>query len=293
MNILMSFHAPAGVKVGEWSTPIGLAKSFVKKGHKVDLFTVKDANNFSFDEIINTPIHYDLLFFCWAGPSVTFDRELLRVKQNTKSKVFLELGDDEPLGFRNVVNRIQIPDAIFPPDLRCHKKYISMGLNSHWLPCWCDDEIFYKKDNPERKNICVTTCGNRQYTNELQVLFGDRFVNKRLFGYDNTDFYNSGTIAYQFARYDEITRRLFEIGGCGNAVLTNKISSDTGIFDLFKDDEDIAYFSSAEECFDKMNKLLNDETYRKKLTTNMYNKITKHHLVGNRVDQILQVFSKS
>lgn len=290
MNIVLCFHAPNGVKEGDWSTPIGLAKSFVKKGHKVDLFTVKDANKFTLDELIKVSNRYDLLFFCWAGPSNTFDSELLKLKQNTKSKVFLELGDDEPIGFRNVQNRIRIPDAIFPPDLRCHSKYLSMGLNSHWLPCWCDDELFYKKNNPARKNICVTTCGSRPYVDKLQSTFGDRFLNTRVFGYENTDFYNSGTISYQFARYDEVTRRLFEVGGCGNALLTNRISKETGIFDLFIEDEDIAYFSDENECIEKMDKLLNDDEYRNKLANNIHQKITNYHLVGNRVDQIMKVY---
>ena len=103
---------------------------------------------------------------------------------------------------------------------------------------------------------------------------------------------NSGTIGYQYARYNEITRRLFEMGGCNLAVLTNRISPETGIYDIFVDDVDIAYFSDMDECLYKMNKLINDNDYRNKLASNMYNKVTKNHLVGNRVDQILKVFEE-
>lgn len=292
MNILLVFHAPNGIKENEWNTPIGLAKSFFKKGNTVSLYTIQNAQQCNFDDIIKISNNYNLIFFCWAGPSISFDSELLRLKQNTKTKIFLELGDDEPNGFINVKNRIFTPDAIFPPDLRCHKKYVNMKLNSHWLPCWCDDEIFYKKENPNKKNICVTTCGDRPYVNTLQQVFKDKFVNTRVFGYDNTDFYNSGTITYQFARYDEITRRLFEVGGCGNAVLTNRISKDTGIFDLFIEDHDIAYFSDEKECIQKMNRLINDSEYRNKLSNNLFKKITENHLVGNRVDTILKVYEE-
>lgn len=290
MNILLVFHTPNGINPGDWSTPIGLSKSFTKKGHDVDLFGIYDAQKCNFDKLISIANNYDLIFFCWAGPSPSFDSELIKLKNNTKTKILLELGDDEPNGFRNVQNRIHVPHIIFPPDLRCHKKYVSMGLNSHWLPCWCDDEIFYKKENKTRKNICVTTCGDRPFVTTLQRIFKDKFINKKVFGYDNVDFYNSGTITYQYARYDEITRRLFEVGGCGNALLTNTISKESGIFDLFQEEEDIVYFSSEEECIEKMNLLLNDDDYRNKISNNMYQKITNNHLVGNRVDTIMKAY---
>lgn len=82
-----------------------------------------------------------------------------------------------------------------------------------------------------------------------------------------------------------------EGGGCRNAIIQNRISPETGIYELFEEDVDMCYYSSVQECVDKVRRLLEDEEYRNKLTTNMYEKITKYHMVGNRVDQVLEVYN--
>lgn len=291
MNIALCYDFGDPLKPHKWSTPIGLGKAFEKKENTVTHYSL-NPKNCDFTELLRESYNYDLIFFCWCGPSPSFDAGLQLLKANTKAKIFIELGDDEPLGYRNVQYRIHHVDAMFTPDLRCHKTYLKMNLNSTWLPTWCDDEIFYYKPDIGRINRCVTSVGDRPFVNELQSKFGDLFVNTRVWEYDNTNYMNSGTIGYQYARYNEITRRLFEMGGCNLAVLTNRISPETGIYDIFVDDVDIAYFSDMDECLYKMNKLINDNDYRNKLASNMYNKVTKNHLVGNRVDQILKVFEE-
>jgi len=278
-------------KPDKWSTPIGVGKSFEKKGHTVKHYSL-NPKACDFSELFANADTHDLIFFCWAGPSPSFDQQLKLLKSKTKTKIFIELGDDEPFGRRNVESRIHHVDAMFTPDLRCHTDYVNMNLPSTWLPVWCDDEIFFKKENPNRRNICVTSCiGERPLLNEFSNIFKDKFVNKHIWGYDNTDYYNSGTFTYQFARYNEITRRIFESGGCGNAIITNRISPETGIYDLFIEDEDICYFSTAQEAYDKMIRMYEDDDYRNKLANNLHKKITEKHLVGHRVDQIIGVYN--
>jgi spore maturation protein CgeB len=72
-------------------------------------------------------------------------------------------------------------------------------------------------------------------------------------------------------------------------VLTNRISPESGIYELFTEDEDMAFYSDEEECLTKMNRLLNDNEYRNKLSSNLYNKITTKHMVSNRVDEVIKI----
>ena len=51
-------------------------------------------------------------------------------------------------------------------------------------------------------------------------------------------------------------------------------------------------FSDEAEAFEKMRRLYNDDDYRNSLANNIYKKINENHLVGNRVDQILEVLKK-
>jgi|688.fasta_scaffold19674_3 hypothetical protein len=288
MNILLAYHSVPEKDI--WNTPVGIGKSFQKKGHNVFYVPNLNPNNLTFDNIYTNINDADFILFCWCGPSESFDYEIKKLKNNTNKKIYLELGD-EPQTFLYNQKRIFFADGLLTPDLRCHKHYQSKGFPSYWLTHWCDDKIFYKKENSNKKNICVTTCGNRPFVDKLSEKFKDQFINQKVWNYDNTDFFNSGTVCYQYARYDEITRRLFEAGGCGNAILTNRISPESGIYELFTEDEDMAFFSTEEECLAKMDKLLNDSVYRNKLSTNLYKKITSKHMVGNRVDEIIRIYN--
>lgn len=286
MNILLAYHSVPEKDI--WSTPLGLGKAFQKKDHNVIYVPELNPHNINFDDIYKHIDFVDFIVFCWCGPSHSFDNEIQKLKYNTNKKIYLELGD-EPQTFLYNQKRIFFADGLLTPDLRCHKHYLSRGLPSYWMPCWCDDEIFYKKEIPNKKNVCVTTCGNRPFVDKLSEKFKDQFVNQRVWNYDNTEFFNSGTVSYQYARHDEVTRRLFEVGGCGNAILTNRISPESGIYELFTEDEDMAFFTTEEECLAKMDKLLNDSVYRNTLSTNLYKKITTKHMVGNRVDEIINI----
>ena len=284
----MAWHYE-GNDPGEWSTPLSFANGFKQAGHDVDYFGF-NPKVCDLSLLISQANLYDLIFICLAGPSDTFDSELIRLKNNTTTKIFMEFGDDIPSSNFFRIRKHYV-DGIFTLDKRCHNQYLSEGLPSHWMPVFCDDRIFYKKDNPNRKNICVTTCLNRPLLNEFKNIFQDRFIYQNVWQNDNTDFYNSGTFTYQYARYGELTRRIMEAGGCGNAIITNRIDSKTGIYDLFPEDECIAYFSTEEEAYRQMHKLYDDDEYRNTLADNLYTKIRKNHLIFHRIQQILKVYN--
>jgi hypothetical protein len=290
MKIAVSFHHPIENDVpGHWSSSIGFADALVKKGHSVTTYPIRDPNNVDLTKLIDEASNYDLILFFFCGSWATFDQQLELLSKSTTTPIFMDIGD-EPQTYPCNQIRINHVDAFFTADLRCHNHYVERGLPSNWMTHWCDDAVFYYKPDVQRTNRCITTCGQRPCTDALSQVFGDRFVNKRIWNHENTDFYNSGTVVFQFANHDEITRRIMEGGGCKNAIIQNRISPETGIYELFEEDVDMCYYSSVQECVDKVRRLLEDEEYRNKLATNMYEKITKYHMVGNRVNQVLDVY---
>lgn len=274
----------------DWGTPQGLERSFVEYGCETDKYNI-NPQDCNFEKLISRSHQYDLIFICKAGPSDSFDKELKHLHSSANTKIFMEFGDDIPPSSFFQKRKYYV-DHIFTPDLRCHKKYLKDGFPSSWMPSWCDDSIFYKT-NTERENICVTSCiGERPLLREFSDYYGGKFLHRRVKNEENTTFYNSGTFTYQFARWNELTRRIFEAGGCGNAVITNRIDPETGIYDLFPEDECVVYFSTTEEAFDKMNRLYEDDEYRNFLANNLYNEIMSKHRVCHRINQILNVFNK-
>ena len=84
--------------------------------------------------------------------------------------------------------------------------------------------------------------GKRKYSFMLRLLLRQFFVNRRIDSSENSEFYSSCKIAFQYARWGEITRRIFEASACGCCVLTNRLNSDTNIEKLFKHRESILFF---------------------------------------------------
>jgi glycosyltransferase involved in cell wall biosynthesis len=200
---------------------------------------------------------------------------------------------DEPQTFGQGIERAKIADAIYTPDLRCQKKYLEMGFkNVHWINHWGDEYLFSYIDSFPRSNVCITTCGVKQYTDYLQSSLGSSFVCQRIPAEENKKFYNSGTVAFQYARWDEVTRRIFEAGGCKLAVVTNRISTATGIYDLFVDGKDIIYYDNPKDAVDKIRYLLDNEYIRNSLAENIYKKINTYHRAETRAKQIIDIIKR-
>jgi hypothetical protein len=289
MNVAFLYNF---IDENEWGTPFSIKSSFNKLGHTTNLYKL-DPNNCNLSQLIDNAEKYDFVVAFYAGESLSFDNELKKLYDSKKTKILLELGD-EPQTMLNGCNKNRINSAhlIFTPDYRCHLHYKENGYNSIWLTHWCDEDVFYYNSNINCENKIITTCGHRPCVKELEYIFKEKFVNKKIEGFENNNFYNSGSIVFQFARFDEITRRIMEAGGCKKAILVNRISSETKIYELFEEDIDIAYFSSIEECIEKATKLLYDSDYRNKLSNNIYKKITENHLAMHRAKSLIDEYSK-
>jgi len=272
-----------------WSTPKGMKTAFEKLGNNVIEFGY-DPNNCNFDELISREDEYDFLIVWSCGPHPTLDSELKRLKQIISKKILLELGDEPQTKWMNS-GRIHHADAIFTPDLRCHLDYKSLRINSHWLTHWGDESIFNYDESIVRENKCITTCGDRGLELVKNKL-GELFINDRISVEENHNFYNSGTICLQRSRNDEVTRRIFEAGGCKLAVVTDKISNDTGIYDLFKHNEDILYYDNMEEAIVHIETLLKDDDLRNHLANNIFNKVNDFHRAETRAKHLISIYKE-
>lgn len=286
----MLWHGDETKPEDYWNCPLGLSFAFKKLGHVVDIYKF-DAGNCNLERVFPVADSYDFILISWPWTSNTLDEQVKKLRSLTKTKIVLELGD-EPQTFGQAFERIKYVDAAYTQDLRCQRKYVESGLNVHWFTHWADEFLFYYNDKVPRENKCVTTCGQRYGTDYLSAMLGDKFVNKRITPEENNAFFNSGTIAYQFANNDEITRRVMEAGGCKLAVVTNRISQETGIYDLFKDGVDIMYYENQEGALKKINLLLEDDFLRNALAENMYKKINLYHRAETRCKQIINIAKK-
>ena len=290
MKIAMLWHGDITAAEEYWNVPLGLMFAFTKLGHSVDKYKF-DAANCNLEEFFPRANDYDFIWVSWPWRSPSLDEQLKKLKTISNTKIILEMGD-EPQTFGQGVERAKVVDVIYTPDARCKDKYLEMGLkNVYWLNHYGDEFLFYYNDQIPRNNVCVTTCGQRPGIEYVQSSLGDKFINKRIPAQENNFFYNSGMVAYQYANNDEITRRIFEAGGCKLAVVANRISTATGIYDLFIDGRDILYYSTPQEAVEKINYLLNNEYVRNAIAENMYKKVNMYHRAETRAKQIIDIIN--
>jgi glycosyltransferase involved in cell wall biosynthesis len=288
MNIAMLWHGDDNGPEDYWNCPLGLSFAFKRLGHIVDVYKF-DAANCNLDRLYPNIAKYEFISVFWPWTSNSLDNQIKKIRTCYNGKIIIELGD-EPQTFGQAFERIKYVDAAFTPDFRCFQKYKEMGINYvSWLNHWGDEFLFKYKEEIPRKNVCITTCGDRPGINYIQSSLGDKFVNKKIPPRENTDFYNSGTVAFQYARYDEITRRLFEAGGCKLAVVTNRISAATGIYDLFVDGKDVLYYSNPTEAVEQIEYLLNNQYVRETLAERIYSKVNVYHRAETRAQQIIDI----
>ena len=290
MNIAIAYYKERGFPDVAWDVPTGIKFAFERLGHTVKTFTF-DRTYSTLSQIIHQADSFDFIWLPLWEHSIYLIDDVARVKAETNLKVIVDCSD-EPQRFGMYNLMLPYADAVGTPDLRCQKVYAARGYNAHWLNHWGDEYVFRYDPSVERANRCVTTVHGSDVTQHLKAKFGDKFVNQSVSPADNLAFHNSGTIGFQRARHDEITRRIMESGGCKLAMLANRISTDTGIYQLFVDGEDIFYYDSKEEAEQKLAALLNDDSLRNRMAENIYEKINKFHRAETRCNQLIEIYKK-
>lgn len=217
-----------------------------------------------------------------------YDHPLLN-KSLVPIPFILEAGDC-PQSLKYHLQKIRKFDFCVSPDYES-----SLVLNSYiptkWSTHCSDTSIFYPNGSAEIFD-CVTTCGPRGngLTEEIKSHFGDRFNNERYFyGKDYANRLNMGKIVFQCSQYKEITRRIFEGMSCGKLVITDRLPTKTMIDSLFIENEDIVYYDNAKDAIEKIEFYSNNNSERKRIAANGYNKVLNNHTYAHRAQDIMSL----
>ena len=272
----------------EWSLPRGFAEELENQEIKVIRNECSNPNLFrlpSAKEIDNENIKVVLIFY--AGYNFQLNNNLIRFKKKFPQIILInELGDEPQTRKLNYI-RAAISDISLTPDYECYKYWKEKDFNCYWFTHWADSKIFYLKNKGKRKIFMGTSMGNRSYSIILKLLLGKFFINKKLKDYENTFFYNETQICFQYARWSEITRRIFEAGACGCCILTNKIPEEKMLENIFTHNESIIFYSNIFSLIKELFLILKDKRKIKRISQNSYHIIKNNHTVEKRVERLI------
>jgi spore maturation protein CgeB len=150
--------------------------------------------------------------------------------------------------------------------------------------------------NIEPKYVAVTTrgYGNSAFLDYLTGWAEGAVGNRNgLDAKEHTEFLNTGLMVIQNSRWKEITRRIFEGMACGKLVLTDRLSDETGLRDIFIDGEDIVYYDEMFDCIEKMNYYNENEEERERIAHNGMMKVLHNYTQIQVVDKLIAAYEGS
>lgn len=285
-----------------WSTPLGIREELLRRGHEVyDINLYHDngaiipnlkrrTNSIqgltTFMNAVNRgQVEPDMFFHLDYGSFVhpALDRKYF----NRDMFWVLECGD-EPQSHRAQSAKIKTGwDLALSPDFPCVSLHQQRGYHCKWWTHFADHHIFKPYEDESLQWDVVTTCGGRAFTGKIQKKLKGRYHDGRyVWGEDYGRFLNRGKIVFQQSQFGEITRRVFEGMACRRMVITDRLAEGTHINSLFTEDEDIVYYSSADEAIEKINYYAAHDEERERIAENGYHKVLEAHTVKHRVDLI-------
>lgn len=292
-KFLFVYHQPQDL-IGQWSLPKGFAKAIRNLGYCVSELTFQDSSSCLSlsDQIREASIKHNVLLCMYAGKSSQLDDLISLAKLSNPELVIINELGDEPQTFKHNHNRAIQSDIILTPCYKSMLAWSNKGLNAYWFTHWADSEIFYRDSSIQKDKFMSTTVGNRRYTFLLKLLLGKKFINQRIPVHENTRFYNRSHNAFQYARWGEVTRRIFEASACGCCVLTNQLNKETMIESIFKHNESIIYYKGPFSLIWEI-LVLNFNPYKqKRIASKALKIVTDSHTSVQRALQLIIILNK-
>jgi hypothetical protein len=288
-------------KFGEkWCTPESWKLEFEARGHKVDVYNLyHDDGALNPRKNVRRYSDEGLTALYWAHPTEKYDvvyvldygpfQSLKLNEANFPGAILIKEAGDSPQSHNMHLQTAYLFDLVLTPDAECVEDYKRRGINALWQTHFADERVFYPRPEIVPCFDCVTTCGPRGngLTETIKAELGDRFNNERYFyGEDHAKRLCMGKIVFQRSQFGEITRRIFEGMACGKMVLTDRLSSDKKLDQLFTDGVDIVYYDNAADAIEKIRYYSEHDAEREQIAANGFAKVMANHTVAARVSEL-------
>lgn len=270
-------------KDGEvWSTPMALLNEFKERGWETNIIKTNDTDLKNW--VDSKPQTDIVLFMDWGR----FDSQYLN--KDLVPAFWIQESGDDPQNFERNSPKANRFHFTITPDKQCAEAYKSKGINAEWINHFADTMVQFPM-NIEPNYVAVTTrgYGNSEFLDYLTRWAEGVVGNRNGMGpKEHTEFLNSGIMVIQNSRHKEITRRLFEGMACGKLVLTDRLSEEKGLSEMFIEGEDIIYYDDMFDCIEKMNFYNENEEERERIAHNGMIKVLHNYTQIQIVDKLIE-----
>lgn len=278
-----------------WSIPISFFNHFQKLGYHVEFYNTLINDKYSESELIRLITDYENGNF---RPNIILHLDFGLFRSNFLSKKYIpeavwvvESGDD-PQNFSLNFDKYKNAnfDLVLSPDIRCVEEYNKRNIKAVWCPYFADTDQFDVEQTPIYDAVTTRSIEEPFFKNLKEVL-GGRFEARTNFlqGKLHTQHLLKGSIVVQNSKYKEITRRIFEGMMANRLVITDRPNPNTRIDLIFKENEEIVYFDSFEDCIEKINFYTANPVERLKIAQAGFKNVSAKHTTNNRINNLLKL----
>ena len=272
-------------KDGEvWSTPMALVNEFKERGWDTQIIKTNDSDLKNW--VDSNPQTDIVLFMDWGR----FDSQYLN--KDLVPAFWIQESGDDPQNFERNYPKAHRFHYTITPDKVSADEYRICGINAEWVNHFADTKVQFPM-NLEPQYVAVTTrgFGNSEFLDYLTNWAEGAIGNKNgMDAKEHTEFLNSGLMVIQNSRWGEITRRIFEGMACGKMVLTDNLSPETGLRDIFIDGEDIVYYDDMFDCIEKINYYNDNKAERERIAHNGMLKVLHNYTQIQIVDKLIKKY---
>jgi len=163
---------------------------------------------------------------------------------------------------------------------------------SGWMPC-CAEPLIHKPmdfdleydfafvggaDLPEAHKLRRETL--KKLMTKYKVFIGNAY------GYFMSMVYNKARVVFNHACNDDVNMRIFEAMACKRALLTNNLSPESGLNDLFEAGKHYIPFDD-KNLMDQAEKLIKDDKLRQLIAETGYKEVLEKHTYEKRMEEML------
>jgi GT2 family glycosyltransferase len=182
-------------------------------------------------------------------------------------------------------------DYVFIAQREYLPQFRAVNPNSYWLPLGCDPEIHTRHNVPVSHDISFVggTMFNPRRSALLDTLAGAFKLHKeRCFLEEMTKVFSASKIVFNSAVRNDLNMRVFEVLATGAFQLTD-IAKNSGLTELFRDGEELAYYHCDAELGEVADFYLKNAELREQIAARGRQVVLKAHTYRHRMEDLLAV----
>lgn len=169
---------------------------------------------------------------------------------------------------------------------------------TYWLPPASDPRMYKNFSLPKMYDVSfIGNCRPDIYPERARLLdlLSKNFkvsVFTNVYKEEAAKIYSQSKIVFNKSHSGDINMRVFEVLSCGSCLITDRLSEDSGIGEMFENGKHLVFYDKENDLIEKIAYYLQHEDEREKIALAGHEEVMEKHTLAHRMDMILKIVSQ-